>query len=459
MVDVLAIDQGGQSSRVLRVSATGEVIAEAREPIDTFSQGVRVEHDPRTVVASVRRALAAHDGAAAAALATQRSSIVCWDRESGEPLSPVISWQDRRAADLLESLAPPLHRVRQITGLVCSPHYGASKLRWCLDNLPAVAEAGRAGTLAMGPLASYLLFSLLDGQPFVADPANASRTLLWDLRTGDWSTELLEAFGIARELLPACTASRAQFGRLTDAAAPLTVCTGDQNAAAFADGPLQPGTAMINIGTGAFVLAPAESLPGDTPLLRSVAWRDADGSIEVLEGTVNGAASALAAHSASPEEVTAAMTALGGPGVPLFLNGVSGLGSPFWRDRFESRFIGDGSRSERITAIVESVLFLLQVNLDLIGERVALKRITVSGGLANHDGLCQGLADLSGLAASRPAEREATARGLAFLAAGEPADWNRGAGDSFTPRECVTLQGRYRRWRQAMDSALAADEF
>ena len=131
-----------------------------------------------------------------AGLATQRSSIVCWDRVTGQALSPVISWQDRRAHEWLARFAPHAEAIHATTGLMLSAHYGASKLRWCLDHLPAVAQAETEGRLAFGPLASFLIFRLTAEHTLAADPANAARTLLWNIQSLDWDEGLLHLFSI-----------------------------------------------------------------------------------------------------------------------------------------------------------------------------------------------------------------------------------------------------------------------
>src|SRR5262249_41712406 len=155
------------------------VLAQCYAPVATLKPAAdRVEHDPEQICDSLRAAIddatrrvPASAEIVAAGLATQRSSIVCWDRSSGAALSPVISWQDRRNASFVAQLASHTADIHARTGLVLSPHYGANKLRWCLDNLPAVSDAARSGRLAFGPLSSYLLYRLLDERPLLVDPA------------------------------------------------------------------------------------------------------------------------------------------------------------------------------------------------------------------------------------------------------------------------------------------------
>ena len=284
---VLALDQGGSSSRAIAFDASGAQVASASVGVADRREGQdRVEQDPEELVASLRTAAVecaeAAGGARAiarAGLATQRSSVVCWDRGTGEALSPVLSWQDRRAAEWLRSFEPRAPAIHRETGLFLSPHYGASKLRWCLDHLEPVRRARDRGRLAMGPLASFLAFRLLEGRPFVADPANASRTLLWSVRARDFAPELLELFGIPREVLPASVPSRGDLGLLDVAGEriPFTILTGDQSAAVFASGPPRADTVYVNVGTGAFVQRPCDRLPVSLPrLLASLVHDDGD---------------------------------------------------------------------------------------------------------------------------------------------------------------------------------------
>ncbi|MGH8283278.1 MAG: FGGY family carbohydrate kinase [Gammaproteobacteria bacterium] len=467
----LTLDQGGHASRALVFNAKGELIASAQRTVATLHPGRdRVEHNPETLIASVKRicdAIARELGPRcahiqAAGLATQRSTIVCWDRETGKALSPVISWQDRRAARRIAMLASHQSKVHDITGLVLSPHYGASKLAWCLEKLKPVQQALRQERLAAGPLASFMLANLLTEKPLLADPVNASRTLLWDYRSRDWSGELLELLKIPHGILPHCVSNKYLYGHLPlgNRKIPLTIVTGDQPAALYAGGEPDVDNVYVNLGTGAFI----QRLQGETPpqvagMLGSVLWQEQDHALYVLEGTVNGAGSALTwlrEHlGISEKEMLMAMPAAltANSDAPLFLNGISGLGSPYWVSSFRSRFIGRGNPMQKMLAVVESVVFLLCVNLERMQDTgTRPRRIVVSGGLAQWDGLCQRIADLSVLPVQRPVLHEATATGLAWLLGAR-----RRMGmhaHVFQPNKNVLLVNRYHRWRTALNGAL-----
>jgi glycerol kinase len=465
----LALDQGGHASRALVFDGLGKLLATGSVPIETLRNADgHIEHEPEALIHSLRAAIAAacHELPSgsriiAAGLATQRSSMCCWNRHGGAALSPVISWQDRRNAAWLEQLSAHAGRIRARTGLVLTPHYGASKMRWCLDHLPAVQAAHAAGELVMGPLASFIACRLLAGQPCYADPANAARTQLWDPATRDWSEELLQLFGIDRTDLPRAVNNRHAWGQLDTplGPVPLTVVTGDQSAVPFAFGALDATTAYVNIGTGAFIQrALRDRLPNAQQLLVSVVWSDAEGVDYMLEGTVNGAGSALdwlagREQLSLPELLAAGQAAIAaGLEPPLFLNGIGGLGSPFWRSDFESRFVSTGTTGTRLLAVLESIAFLLYTNYrELEAHGPAFTRLLLTGGLSANDYLCQCLADLCAIPVMRSEDPEATARGLARLIAGDAAgDWLVPAAARLMPAENPGLVGRFSRWQALM---------
>ena len=467
----LCLDQGGHASRALVFDGRGVSVANAVREVGAYHpQPDRVEQDPEEMVASLHEVIAGAVTAlgdrafkiVGAGVATQRSSIVCWDRRTGAALSPVISWQDRRAHAWLEGLSAHIREIHRRTGLMCSAHYGASKLRWCLDHLPAVAAAHREDRLVMGPLASFLLYRLLEEKPLLADSANAARTLLWNIDRRDWDPWLLELFGIPRQSLPRCVPTRHAFGtlRLQGHRIPLVIASGDQSAAPFALGTPQPDTAYVNMGTGAFIQRVFPRRPEAAGLLSGLVYHDNERAVYVLEGTVNGADAALrwAAREWGLENFDAELPGwLARAGeIPVFLNGVSGLGAPYWVAEFASRLIGDGAPWQKAVAVAESIVFLLQANLSIM-QKISppVTCIIATGGLAWFDGLCRRLADLSGLPVYRPVEQEATARGTAYLLAGFPKDWaEERPGEQFTPQSDAELSQRYERWCAEMHRAL-----
>ena len=466
---ILAIDQGTHSSRAIIFDAHGHVVASAQQSI-TLQQHSRteIEQSPAEILQSVQAVIASvldapgidREHLICAGIATQRSSVVAWERHSGLPLSPVISWQDRRTAGELHRLRDNASMIRQLTGLQLSPHYGASKLQWLLQNNAAVATALEDDTLVMGPLASYLLQHLTDNAEDRVDDANASRTLLWNLQQRNWDSTLLGYFGIPQRVLPQCKPICYDYGNIRDSAIPVRAVNGDQTAALYAQGTPSRNTVIVNIGTGAFVL-----LPTDDPCLRpdgllaGISYSDEQSGSYYIEGTVNAAASALewAANSFGlgdiDQQLAGWLEAIKTP--TLFINTLGGLGSPWWKDGPAPSFLESGvSAPEAMVAVIESIIFLVQANVALLRTvNPGIDKIQISGGLSRLDGLCQRLANLSGIAVYRPVLVEATARGIAWQAAGCPVDWpSTGEGTTFAPTANPGLHERYQRFLEILNT-------
>jgi len=467
----LAIDQGTHASRAVVLDRRGGVVSQGEHAIGLARpKPDHAEQDGEEMVASVldavRQALAPlaerrHD-VGAAGLASQRASCACWDRRTGHALAPLFSWQDRRAHAWLRRFEPQAEAIHRKTGLFLSAHYGASKLRWALDNVPAVRAAREAGTLAWGPQASFLVFRLTEERAFLADPQCAARTQLWNLATRDWDPELVALFGLPPGFLPKCVPTRHEFGtiRVGDVTIPLVAVNGDQSAAVFAFGCPEEDSAYVNIGTSAFVQRAVQRAPPYLPRqLTGIILDEGATTVYSVEGNVNGAGTALEwlRTDLGIDDVEAKLPEwLDRPGEPpLFLNGIAGLGGPFWKPDFPSRFVGEGEPWQQAVAVVESMAFLLQANIDEMEKYVApARRMRVSGGVSRLDGLCRRLAGVSGLPVHRRHDPEATARGIGYLAAGRPRPWNEDASEEvFAPADDAALRARYARWRALMQEA------
>jgi len=470
----LSIDQGGHASRAIVFNNTGEIIVKAHRDIAIHRHDENfVEHDANELLNSVKDSITdvieqLDDKAkliATAGLATQRSNVVCWNKKTGEALSPIISWQDVREHQWIKSLKPRAQSIHQKTGLFLSPHYGASKLRWCLQNIEAVKQARISNELIIGPMSSFLIYHLADETPLYADPSNASRTQLWDLIKKDWHPELLELFEIEATLLPECVPSNHNFGTLktNGISIPLQLTMGDQSAAMYAYGKIQPETAYVNTGTGAFVSRPSGyAMLYGRRLLTSVIYQNKNQSQYVLEGTINGAGSAIDCMSKElgldnvleqlAEWLSASRNGHDENFNQLFLNGVSGLGAPFWVPDLKSCFIHDSNDKDKIVAVVESIIFLIRENIEeMLKLSSPPEQIQITGGLSIQDEICQRLADLTQLPVYRPVECEATARGVAYLLAGEPKIWpEMEMGDWFKPQTNQNLQQRFNQWHTTL---------
>lgn len=464
MIDAgyLCLDQGGHAGRAVLISAEdGRVLDVLASPVAIHAEGQRAEQDPLALLESMQSVIGSavqHDDVRllAAGLATQRAPVMCWRRGCGEPLSQVLGWQDRRAASLLPDADDILAEIQRRTGLVANAHYGATKLRWCLDHLEPVRRALEEDDLIAGPLAAFLIQRLTGSGRARVDHINASRTMLLNRHDLQWDKWLLECFRIPRSILADVVPSLFDYGVLQGTGIPLRLVIGDQAAVPFAYGPPDAHTLYLNMGTGAFLQRPVSEGEEVAPPLLASPLPQAPGW--AMEGTVNGAASALdIATGTGVDGWRKDLDLVPGLSVdaPMFLNGIGGLGSPDWRSGFESRFVGNGDVSGRTAAVAESILFLIRRNLDAMNRQLPPPhRILASGGLAASDALCQALADLTRIEVQRPACLEATALGVAVLL-GAPATMATGSGSRiFTPAGSTVIEERYRRWSAALEDAL-----
>ena len=449
---ILVIDQGTHATRALLFSPQGEILAQAEQTVALQRiDHEQVEQDAEEILTSIQLVLSRIGKLpqnTICALTTQRSTTLAWDKTTGAALCMALSWQDRRAHTDLQQFAAHAARIKNITGLPLSAHYGAGKLRWLLAHNAKVQLAAQQNVLCMGPLASFLLWRLLNDNTFCVDASNAHRMLLLDLHTANWNDELLHIFQIEKKYLPQCLPLQHHYGFLQSCNLPITTVCGDQTAAFHGLGPLPANTAVVNIGTGAFILAACDRVLTNTPLLcgiRAGGW--------LLEGTVNGAGSAIDwAQQQWPvaelfEQLPQWLNTETSP--PVFINTVGGLGSPWWSSAIAPHFADhqdQHSLPARYVAIIESMVFLLQHNLHAMQQHLTIRTLLISGGLSRLDGLCQKLANLTGCQVIRVEQFEASARGAAWLAAGQPPDWfsqPAATGRIFSPLADAGLQSRF----------------
>lgn len=459
----LLLDVGGQSLRAALLDRSGRLLAMERHVVETrFPAPGRVEHDAEALVDGLRgvldRLARAHAGAlasvAAAGLCCQRASVVCWDAVDGRALSPVLSWQDERGAGLLAAARLDAADVVRRTGMRPNPFLGASKLAWCLAELPAVGEAAGCGRLRLGPLGSFLLQRLLEERPYRCPASLAQRSMLFDPAAHGWDALLCAAFGIDPNRLPACLPDQAAYGSLSVGGRllPLSLCAGDQNLlpAAFA---LETQDVVVNLGTGAFLLAGADAPCAD--LLHSVLPGSSRPAARVLEGTVNGAAAALAWWATQPGGAEDGPIPVSSAKTPHFLPAVGGLGSPLWRSGLVPGFSSlPASAAEGRAAIADGIVHLLMLNLERMRQQgLARGRLFAGGGLAAVDGLLQRLADLAGVEVLRPRQTELSLAGAAALLG--CAALAEGDCERFRPAASTTLAlSRWKAWQAFMADQL-----
>ncbi|MDD3179465.1 MAG: glycerol kinase GlpK [Opitutaceae bacterium] len=441
---VLALDQGTTSSRALVFDRRGRPRSVAQQEFSQhYPRPGWVEHNPHDLWDSIRRvALGALAEAnltrrdlAAIGLTNQRETTLLWERRTGRPLHPAIVWQDRRTADSCRKLkAEGLEPViRRKTGLLLDPYFSGTKLAWLLDHLPGARRRAARGELAFGTVDTWLLWQLTGGRAHATDASNASRTLLLNLRTGDWDDELLGALRIPREVLPQVRASSEVLGEVTALPAlrglPIAGMAGDQQAALFGQACFRPGMAKNTYGTGCFLLLHTGEKPvaSKNNLLTTIAWRIGPKTEFALEGSVfiGGAVVqwlrdglGLIARSADIEPLASRVPDNGGVYlVPAF----AGLGAPHWDATARGAIVGltrGSSAAHLARAALESIAYQ---STDLLGAmeadaRIRLRELRVDGGATVNNGLMQFQADLLRVPVVRPHTTETTALGAAYLA-------------------------------------------
>lgn len=468
MSHTLIIDQGTHASRCMVFSAAGKLLHKTERDLMLYRHDAqKIEHHAIELLESVQLCLDDLEKSQAlnhvkqCALVTQRSSLLAWDKQTGDALSAVLSWQDTRGAELLTSYHQQATHIKTLTGLPVSPHYGASKMRWLLENIPSVKQAAAHHSLIFSPIASYLLQHIAYSDSVQIDYINASRTQLFNIHQFNWSAELLQLMRLDTEFLPQPVPCESDYGVLRQGEIPVSLVTGDQSAALYANGMPDPDQLIINIGSGAFVLRTTGDKPvKDDRLLTSIANASHAEIQYLLEGTVNGAGTSLALLEKESAQLFDLLPdwlqTIQQP--PVFINTIGGLGSPWWNAHLKPFYIPakQFSLAERAVATVESICFMLMANIELITTPTTVS-IRISGGLSRLDGLCQKLANLSQLAVIRIANHEATARGAAWLLTHgnnrQSSDWET-TGDiaTFTPSLDQPLQQRYQVFRQHVDN-------
>ncbi len=442
---VLAIDQGTTSTRAILYDESGMARGvDQREFPQLYPHPDHVEHDPEQIWESVREvvrgalAAAGADGAQVAAIGitNQRETTIVWDRETGRPVYNAIVWQDRRTADICRRWKTEEELIRERTGLVSHPYFSASKLRWILDNVPGARERAERGELAFGTVDSYLIWRLTGGAVHATDVTNASRTMLFNLRSEAWDGELCHLFSIPEPLLPAVQRSASRFGEtrgldfLPDGI-PICGVAGDQQASLFGQGCWSHGDAKCTYGTGAFLLV---NLATDFILSRSGLITTAAATPEgeplqyALEGSlfIAGAAIQWLRDGLGIIETAPQVNELAARARPdsevVFVPALVGLGAPYWVPEAQGTIFGltrATGAAELARATLESIA--LQVR-DLVlaiesDTGFSLQRLRADGGAAKSDLLLALQANVLGATVERMREGESTALGAAMLAA------------------------------------------
>ena len=431
---VLAIDQGTTSTRGFLLGEDGRLVPLLqRRHRQIRPRPGWVEHDPRELLRDVGACLeAAPEGVAAVGLANQGESCLGWDAATGEPLGPVVVWQDDRTRPDIERLraegAETLTLAR--AGLPLDPYFSASKMAWTLRHAPGAEDLLRRGRLRLGTTDAFLRDRL--GGRFETDPTTASRTSLMDLSACAWDPDLCALFGVPIECLPAIVPSTGDLGSLAGGRSPLAASLVDQQAATWGHGCRAPGDAKVTFGTGAFALALVGSPPDDRHgCLPTVAWaRRGEAPAHALEGGVYAAGAAVDwARGLGLFADLSELTDL--PPEPAigrglaFVPALTGLACPHWDRRARGAWLGldlGATRLDLVQALLEGIAFRTAEVIDALERAVPLNGpLSVDGGLSANPWFCAALASALGRPLRVSAEPELTALGAASLA-GEVAD-------------------------------------
>ncbi|HWI30022.1 MAG TPA: glycerol kinase GlpK [Microbacterium sp.] len=492
---VLAIDQGTTSTRSIVFDATGAVVSVAqREHRQIMPHAGWVEHDPVeiwtntewVVSAAMSQAGLGSSDIAGIGVTNQRETAIVWDKRTGRPVHNALVWQDTRTQPRIDALAAEggTDRFAGVTGLPLATYFSASKIAWILDHVPGGRAAAEAGDLLFGTPDTWVVWNLTGGRRggiHVTDVTNASRTLLMDLRTLDWSDDLLTAWGIPRAMMPQIRSSSEVFGeaRLPGAAdgVPIAGILGDQQAATFGQAAFDAGESKNTYGTGNFLLVGTgtDIVRSAHGLITTVAYRCGDeparyaleGSIAVTGSLVQWLRDNLGIIQRS-EDVEALAASVDDNGGAYFVPAFSGLFAPYWRPDARGALVGMTRfvhKGHIARAALESTAFQTRDVVEaVIGDTGRpLAEIRVDGGMTRDDLLMQFQADILGIPVVRPKVIETTALGAAYaagLATGVwasrdelRAHWQEDV--RFEPRMPETeREQRYRQWKKAVSKSL-----
>jgi glycerol kinase len=481
---IIALDQGTTSSRAVLFDEQGTIQGIAQQEFtQIFPQSGWVEHDANEIWSTQQgvllKVLSDHQidahSIVAIGITNQRETTVVWDRKTGEPIYNAIVWQDKRTASICEELKAKglTDYVRTNTGLVIDSYFSGTKIKWILDHVPGARQRAEQGELAFGTIDSWLIWKLTNGKSHVTDYSNASRTLIFNIRSLTWDDRLLEELAIPKKLLPEVKPSASDFGKWNwnGVEIPIAGVAGDQQAALFGQACFEPGMAKNTYGTGCFMLMNTGTSiqTSKNGLITTIAW-GLDGKVEyALEGSVFIAGAAVqwlrdSLHiiDQSKDSEYFAMKALGSNEVyvvPAF----AGLGAPYWDMYARGAIFGltrDTGKDHLIKATLESLAYQTKDILNAMQEDAGLQlaALKVDGGACANNILMQFQADILGTEVERPEVIESTALGAAYLAGIQSGLWkkqditrNRKIQKRFLPQmEESTRSKLYKGWQKAV---------
>lgn len=483
---ILAIDQGTTNTKALLVAPDGSVLASRSRTMQvSYPQPGWAEQSAVDIWEAVAALIAdlvdtaPGTNVAALAIANQRETIVLWDATSGRPIAPAVIWQCARSAERCAALHAAGHgdEIAARSGLGIDPLFPAAKIAWLLDSIPDARDRAARGEIKAGTIDSWLLWNLTGGAVHATDHSNASRTQLFNLDTLDWDAELARIFDVPLDILPRIAPSDGGFGSVAagatalPAGTPIQVALGDSHAALFAHGIDAPGRAKATIGTGSSLMAATRGrVHSSHGLSSTIAWSRVDGGVQhALEGNISVSGHAAAFTTAllglaDEQELTRLAHSVTDSGGVIFVPALAGLGAPHWETAARGTISGmtlatqpahvARATLEAIALQIGDVLDAIEGDLD-----TGVTELSIDGGAARNPLLVALLADLTGHVIARPPIAEASAIGVARLAAAA-LGWTRvdtgGATERFQP--AMPAQARdtiRRRWRDAVAQVIA----
>lgn len=434
---IAAIDQGTTSTRTIIFDDKLEIVNISQKPFKQFyPQDAWVEQDAeeiyKTVIATLTQAiddagLEFHE-ISAIGITNQRETVVAWNKETGEPLYNAINWQCRRTAKRCLELRHQEYMIHEKTGLIVDPYFSGTKMEWLYNNVPKVRIAAKSKELAFGTIDSWLAYKLSKKNVHVTDYSNASRTMLFNIRTLDWDDELLELFSIEREWLPKLVDTSGILG-YTREGIPIASMVGDQQGALFGQMAFERGMAKCTYGTGAFLLMNlgSEAILSGQRLLTSVGWKIGDEINYAMEGSLFMCGAAidwtvdnlkLAKSAPETEDLTYQVRDNGGV---FFVPALSGLGAPHWDPNARGLFVGMTQSTKKehlVRSVLEGICYSVRELFDtMVSEcHIPLKELRVDGGVSKNQFIQEFQSVLLGNTVTRPVNTETTATGAAILA-------------------------------------------
>lgn len=438
---LMALDEGTTSTRAVILDEKGKFQGEGRCAFEQhYPNPGWVEHDPNEIWTAQKKSIkSALDQAGiepkeidTIGISNQRETTLVWDKDSGEPLYRAIVWQDRRTAEIVETLDEEYgDLINKKTGLIPDAYFSGSKIKWLLDNEPDIRKKTEKGEAIFGTMDSYLIFRLTGGKTHLSDYTNTSRTMLFNIESLEWDSELLEIFDIPETILPEPVSSSEIYGYTNEktfgAEVPISGSAGDQQSALFGQACFEPGMVKNTCGTGSFILMnTGNHAYKSEKLLTTIAWGLDDEIEYALEGSIFIAGAGIQWLRDSLEliedfeEVESLAKSLDGNDGVYLVPAFVGLGAPYWDPYARGILVGltrGTGKAHLARAALEAIGYFTREVLDEMEESTdfSVKEIRVDGGAAKNDFLMNFQSDITSNEVLRPKTVETTALGAAFL--------------------------------------------